>query len=281
MHSAHRAPSTAAPTPSDVDVRGRLTGTPLVVMLDVDGTLAPIVSRPEDAAVPDETRAAVAVLAARAHTTVVLVSGRAAGDARRIVAVSNVWVIGNHGAETVAPDGDETVDPQVAPYEAAMAQARSTLRSLLAPVRGAFVEDKRWTLSVHYRLVDPNVVPRVQSTATRVARDLGLRVHEGKMVHEVRPPVRVDKGTAVFALATRLGGLAADASLVFAGDDRTDEDAFRVLRHRAPRAVTVRVTEGPTAETVAEFTVADPPAMRAFLEELGRSAPAAGVARAS
>lgn len=258
--------------PLEADTRDRLAGRPLVVMLDVDGTLAPIVSRPEEAAVPPETRAAVAVLATRPHTTIALVSGRAAGDARRMVAVSNVWVIGNHGAEIVDPDGEEAVDPQVAPYEQAMAQARETLRGLLAPVQGALVEDKRWTLSVHYRLVDPKVVGRVQSTVSGVARDLGLRVHEGKMVHEVRPPVRVDKGTAVFALAGRLGGLADGASLLFAGDDRTDEDAFRVLRHRAPRAVTVRVAEDGAADTVAEFTVADPPAILRLLEELGRPA---------
>ena len=256
--------------PLDPDTRTRLAGAPLVVMLDVDGTLAPIVSRPEDAAVPPETRAAVAVLAARDDTVVALVSGRAAGDARRIVAVSNVWVIGNHGAEVVAPTGEETVDPQVAPYESAMANARRTLAALLAPVHGALVEDKRWTLSVHYRQVDPQIVPRVQTTVAHVAREHGLRIHEGKMVHEVRPPVRVDKGTAVFALATRLGALAPAASLLFVGDDRTDEDAFRVLRHRAPHAVTVRVLDDSAADTVAEFTVPGPPAVRQLLDELGR-----------
>lgn len=252
------------------DVRARLSGTPLVVMLDVDGTLAPIAPRPEEAAVPPETRRAVAALAARDGVHVALVSGRAAGDARRMVAVSNVWVIGNHGAEVVSPSGEELVDPQVAPFESAMAQARTTLAQLLEPVQGAIVEDKRWTLSIHYRQTDPNIVPRVQACVDRVATRLGLRVHEGKMVCEVRPPVRVDKGTAVYSLAQRLGGLDEGAGLLFAGDDRTDEDAFRVLRYRAPAAVTVRVAEDARAETVAEFTVPDPPAVRELLVELAR-----------
>jgi trehalose-phosphatase len=251
-------------------VRARLSGTPLVVMLDVDGTLAPIAPRPEEATVPPETRRAVAALAARDGVQVALVSGRAAGDARRMVAVSNVWVIGNHGAEVVSPSGEEIVDPQVAPFEPAMAQARTTLSQLLGPVQGAIVEDKRWTLSVHYRQADPKVVPRVQACVDRVATELGLRVHEGKMVFEVRPPVRVDKGTAVFSLAQRLGGLAEGASLLFAGDDRTDEDAFRVLRYRAPLTVTVRVAEDGRAETVAEFTVPDPTAIRQLLEGLAK-----------
>jgi len=264
-----RAPRSLLPL--EPDVRARLDGTPLVVMLDVDGTLAPIVARPEEAAVPAATRRSVAVLATRPATHVALVSGRAAGDARRMVAVSNVWVVGNHGAEVVSPTGEESVDPLVAPHEAAVAQARATLGRLLAPVAGVLVEDKRWTLSVHYREVDPQVVPLVQVSVQRVAQELGLRVHEGKMVYEVRAPVRVDKGSAVLALAQRLGGLREGAALLFVGDDRTDEDAFRVLRHRAAHALTVRVAEGAPTDTVAEFTVRDPAAVRELLDVLAHA----------
>ena len=256
----------AALLPLSDDVRGRLAGDPCVVMLDVDGTLAPIAPRPEEAAVPDETRRVVAALAARRSVHLALVSGRAAGDARRMVSVSNVWVVGNHGAEVVDPDGESAVDPQVAPYEQAIARARRTLSQLLGPVPGVIVEDKHWTLSVHHRQADPGVLPRLQSTVHRVAQENGLAVHDGKMVFEVRPPVRVDKGTAVFALAQRLGALETGASVLFVGDDRTDEDAFRMLRARVPGAVTVRV--GDPEGTVAEFVVPDPPAVRAFLEEV-------------
>lgn len=258
--------------PLEPDARARLEGAPRVVMLDVDGTLAPIVARPEDATVPAETRRAVAALAARDGTHVALVSGRAAGDARRMVAVSNVWVIGNHGAEVVAPTGEESVDPQVAPYEQAMAQARAELVGVLAPVPGVVVEDKRWTLSVHYRRADPHVVPRLRLCVERVAQERGLRIHDGKMVLELRPPVRVDKGTAVYSLAQRLGALADGATLLFVGDDRTDEDAFRVLRHRAAHAVTVRVAEGLAADTVAEFTVPGTDAVRELLDALAHPA---------
>jgi trehalose-phosphatase len=250
------------------DVRRRLDGRPLVVLLDVDGTLAPIAPRPEEATVPVETRRVVAALAARPAVHVALVSGRTAADARRMVAVSNVWVIGNHGAETVSPDGDELVDAGVAPFERAIAHARHELAALLAAVPGVLVEDKRWTLSVHYRLADPQLVPRVQATVERIAHEHGLRMAGGKMVFEVRPPVRVDKGTAVLTLAQRLGGLAPDAALLFVGDDRTDEDAFRALRLRAARAVTVRVSDDPAAPTAAEFRLSDPVAVRRLLEEL-------------
>lgn len=263
--TAPTAPSALLPLAAGV--RERLVGTPCVVMLDVDGTLAPIAPRPEDAAVPPETRRAVASLASRPSVRVALVSGRAAADAREMVGVPGVWVVGNHGAESVAPDGSRRVDSRVAPFEGAIRQARDSLASLLAPVTGSLVEDKRWTLSVHYRLVDPALVPDLQATVERVAAGLGLRVHQGKMVCEVRPPVEVDKGTAVLELAGVLGALAEGSSLVFMGDDRTDEDAFQILRSHAPRAVTVRVAEE-VATTAAEFVVPSPVAVRSFLEAL-------------
>ena len=258
---------TAALLPLTPQVERRVLGSPLIVMLDVDGTLAPIAPRPEEALVPPSTRRAVAALAAREGVQVALVSGRAAADARRMVAVANVWVVGNHGCEVVSPEGESIVDPQVAPYRGALAQAARAIAERVRPVPGVIVEDKVWTLSVHYRLAEPSLIPRLRSSVSEVVVRHGLRMTEGKAVLEVRPPASVHKGTAVLALANRLGGLEPDASLVFAGDDRTDEDAFRALRGKNPRAVTIRVAEE-EVDTAAEFTVAGPDAMRAFLEWL-------------
>lgn len=255
---------TAPLLPLDDRVAERLARSPLILLLDVDGTLAPIVERPELAAVPPETQRAVAALAAIEGVTVSLVSGRAAADARRMVGVGNVWAVGNHGAETIGPDGDVLVDPLVAPHEQGMTRTARALDQLLEPVHGVIVEDKRWTLSIHYRLADPEVVPRVRATVERVATEAGLVVHEGKKVLEVRPPVRVDKGTAVLALARRLGG--EDGGVLFAGDDRTDEDAFRALRSQLPEAITVRIAPSEELPTVAAWALADPDEMRRFLE---------------
>lgn len=249
------------------EVEGRVRGRPFVVMLDVDGTLAPIVDRPEAASVPDDTRRAVAALAVREGVHVALVSGRAASDARRLVGVAATWVIGNHGCEVVSPEGESSVDPRVAPYRPAMARVAGRLRAQIASVPGVVLEDKTWTLSVHYRLADPAVVPRLRAAIENVIEAPGLLLAEGKMVFEVRPPVTVHKGTAVLALAERLGGLAEGASLLFAGDDRTDEDAFRSLRAREPDAVTIRVADT-EVETAAEFVLPDPDAVRELLQRL-------------
>jgi trehalose 6-phosphate phosphatase len=249
----------------------RLAGTPLVIMLDVDGTLAPLAPRPDAAVVPAETRRAIATLAARDNVHVVLVSGRAAADARRMVSALHVWVIGNHGFEITGPDGEELVDQQVAHFRPAVAQAARRLAPQVAPVPGVFLEDKGWTLSVHYRLADPAVGPRLRAAVEETVAHLGLRLTLGKQVLEVRPPVRVDKGTAVLLLGLKLGGFADSASLVFIGDDQTDEDAFRALRARSAAPVTVRVIHGDeSTPTAAEFSACDPLEVRAFLEWLVR-----------
>src|SRR5688500_4320007 len=213
-----------SPTPLVLgpELARRLSGTPCLVMLDVDGTLAPIVERHDEASVPPATQRAVATLAARPDVHVALVSGRSVAVARRMVGVERVWAVGNHGSETMTPDGNLEIDPQVAAYQPAVAKVASTLEPLIAMVPGVVLEDKTWTLSVHFRLADPGVVPRLRGAITELTRRHGLRLMEGKMIFEIRPPVQVDKGTAVLALAEKLGGTVPGASVLFAGDDTTD-----------------------------------------------------------
>jgi trehalose-phosphatase len=265
--------ATDAGGPTEVEAEqvipaARLAGRPLLLMLDVDGTLAPIAPHPSLARVPDETRDILAKLAGRPRVLVVVVSGRAAHDARRMVGVENLWTIGNHGAEVISPSGEVTVDPAVARYAAPMSRVAETLQPALAGFDGVVLENKEWTLSIHYRLVDDAVVPQLQDLVKDSAERNGLLVTQGKRVIEIRPPVNVDKGTAIRRLAERLGAFAPDASLLFAGDDATDEDAFQMLRAELPRAVTIHV--GDNTKTAAEFSLATPERVRALLERIAR-----------
>jgi trehalose-phosphatase len=243
----------------------RLRGTPLLVLLDLDGTLAPIAPRPDDAEVPSATREVLETLAAQPGVSVAIVSGRGAADARRVASLRDAWVIGNHGLELITPGGKVVVDPLVEPYGPTLSAVARELESQLADVRGILVENKVWSLSVHYRLADDADVPKVQRAVETLVRDHALRLTAGKRIFEVRAPVRIDKGTAVLKLSLQLGALGEHASTFFAGDDVTDEDAFRQLRARAPRAVTVRVSGEEQRPTAAEFSVADTDEMRELL----------------
>jgi trehalose-phosphatase len=230
-----------------------------VILLDVDGTLSPIAPRPEDATVPPATRAAVAALVQARGTHVALVSGRGASDARRLVGVEGVWAIGNHGLETIAPNGALTVDERVAPFADSLRRVREAATIAAGSVAGAHVEDKGATLSVHYRQVaDDAGIARLERAVITAANESGLRVTHGRKVIEVRPPVAVDKGTAVLALADQLGASGASASILFAGDDVTDEDAMRALRGWRSGVVTIHVEGEEPRETDAEFRAGSP-----------------------
>jgi trehalose 6-phosphate phosphatase len=253
--------------PLTASVARRLSGRPFLMFLDVDGTLAPIAERPEYAIVPPTTQRIVSELTKSAHTHVVIISGRSARDARRLIGVPEVWVIGNHGIEVARPNAEPTVRHDIAPFERAIADAVEECNRIADSAPGVIVEDKRWTLSVHHRLADPAIVPAVSSHVAQVAQRLGLRVTVGKEVLEMRPPVEVSKGTAAVELSRELGALADTASLFCAGDDRTDEDAFVDLRIAQPLAVTVRVASSDApATTAAEFEVGDTDEMRTLLE---------------
>ena len=258
------SPAFAAPL-SHAALEPLASASPLLLLFDIDGTLAPIAPRPQDAAVPDAARRALASLAALPDVRVGLVTGRSADDGARLVSVPGLWVIGNHGVETVDPDGTRHIDPAALAFAEPLARAADALAPLVAATPGTLLEDKRWSLSLHYRLA-PAAEPRLRTAAEHVARVEKLRLGEGSAVLEVRIPVEVDKGTAVLTLARRLGAAAPGAAVLFAGDDRTDEDAFRRLAP-LPGAVTIRVG-APEVATHARWRVDAPAAVHALLESL-------------
>jgi trehalose-phosphatase len=246
----------------------RLGGRPLLLVLDIDGTMSPIASRPESAVVPAATQRVLRELSHTDGVHVAVITGRAVEDARRLVGVPGIWIIGNHGMEVAPPDRPAVVHADVARYAGQIAAASARASEIARNKPGIVVEDKRWTLSVHHRLSHPRIVPGLTGEIATVARELGLKLTHGKEVIELRPPVSIDKGTAAVEIAHALGALDDGASLLSAGDDRTDEDMFRALRDRHPASVTVRVGSrtGAPVETAAEFCVEDPDGIRELLD---------------
>jgi trehalose 6-phosphate phosphatase len=197
------------------------------ILTDIDGTIAPITLKPEDAAVPEHTRELLRSLAER-YALVGGISGRRALDARRIVGLDELAYSGNHGFELLLP-GDEEVrpDPSLDGHEDdAPAFVAELDRSELERV-GIRTEDKGAIVGLHWRGAENEGA--AESLAHEIASESewqGLVPHRGRKVLEIRPNVPINKGIAVAAL---LASRPIDAAL-YAGDDRTDVDAFTALR---------------------------------------------------
>ncbi len=195
---------------------------PACIFTDIDGTLSPIVPDPTAATVPAATRTALQTLAER--ITVVALTGRSVAQAQEMVGLDTVVYSGNHGAEWWE-EGAASIEPAAEPYLERMQEiAKAVERGITTP--GALLEDKGVSLSVHYRnTAEPDAV-RSDILDFLDAHAKGMSIREGKMVVEVRPPVELSKGEAVRSF-TRRKGL---ASALVLGDDRTDAEAFAVVR---------------------------------------------------
>jgi trehalose-phosphatase len=201
----------------------------MLVALDFDGTLSPIVPRPGEAALLEGLEAPLRRLADREDTVVAVVSGRGLADVRARVKLDGVYYAGNHGFEIEGP-GLDRVHEAARVARPALEETAAALAAALEQEPGAEVEDKTWTLSVHYRRAErEGAEARVREAVDRHARREGLRITEGKKILEIRPDVEWHKGTATRFLLDVLarGG---DLPAIFIGDDRTDEDAFAVVR---------------------------------------------------
>jgi trehalose 6-phosphate phosphatase len=197
------------------------------VLCDVDGTLAPIVSDPEDAAVPPRTQATLRELARR-YALVACVSGRRAVEARSLVGVDELAYAGNHGLELLTPGASEAIlEPAIEEGGRAVRQFVHDLEAdALSPSR-LRLEDKGPIQALHWRgASDEEAAERRARRIADEARQAGLEPHWGRKVLEIRPASGIDKGTAVQRL---LADHRIEQAL-FAGDDRTDLDAFRALR---------------------------------------------------
>lgn len=246
--------------------QGRAEQGRLLLGLDFDGTLAPIVPVPDDATMLPAAAEALRALADRADTVLAIVSGRGLADVRARVREERAFFAGNHGFEIEGPglrhriDAAERLRPE-------LRVLTERLRHELEHIPGAEVEDKGITVSIHYRRVaDPVQAEQVRDLADREARRSGIRATHGKRVVELRPPLDWHKGRALEFLIDTLSS-SGPVYPVFIGDDVTDEDAFRAVRARGGLAVLVASPENPR-DTVADARVGSPEELVPFLDAI-------------
>lgn len=245
------------------DIADRLAGKRVAVFLDFDGTLTPIVARPDLAVLSEETREVVRRLAAVASTAVI--SGRDRTDVARLVGIDGLVYAGSHGFDIAGPDA-MTLRHEAG--EAVLPALESAFRRLAQQVgtrTGVVLESKRFSLAVHHRLVAEREVPALERAVDAVVKDHPkLRKTRGKKVFELMPRIDWNKGTAVLWLMDAWGLEGDKAVAIYLGDDTTDEDAFAVMR---TRGVGVLVAEAPRP-TRARYRLRNPEEVRRFLDQL-------------
>src|SRR5215211_3043832 len=249
-----------------------LAGKTPAVFLDYDGTLTPIVDRPEDAVISESMREAVRGLAGRC--TVCVVSGRDRPVVQSLMGVDDLVVAGSHGFDIWSPEGGEIEHDAAVGSEELLDRVTARLRDELASIEGALVEPKKASVAAHYRLVSEAERSAVEAAVERLLADHPeeLKVTPGKMVYELQPKLDWDKGKAVLYL---LGALDLDRDDVvpfYIGDDITDEHAFEALSGRGIGVFVGRADDPEVGgrTTAADFVLDSTEEVERFLDTLAR-----------
>ncbi len=252
-------------------LRDILARRPLALCSDIDGTLSPIVPRPEDARLFRGCRRLLEGLSA-GGMRIVLITGRSLADARRLVGLEGVAYAANHGL-TVWLDGREESSPEVGRYVDLARGVLAELSRLEFP--GVRLEDKGPVVALHYRQAPDETSARdaILSALGASPAAKAFRVQEGRKVIELRPPLPVDKGTALAAMVERLDL----RGVLCLGDDVTDIDMFRSLSRLrgeglSGAAVAVRSEETtPELLKAADYVVEGVSGVRRLLSEVLRA----------
>jgi trehalose 6-phosphate phosphatase len=243
----------------------------ILLLTDYDGTLTPIVERPEMANLPESTRLMLEALAQRYDFTVGVISGRALADLKERIGISGIIYAGNHGLEIEGP-GISFVNPVAGELKPIFRIMHYVLSQALGTIKGVFVENKGLSLSIHYRLIGEHrdgEVERIVKHVVGGAEAAGqAKITSGKKVYEVRPAVTWDKGKAVKLLMERYGKGSRKGELlpIFLGDDLTDEDGFRFIENSGSGISVFVGEEG--QDSTARYFLKSPSEVATFLDLL-------------
>lgn len=260
-------------------------GQKIVVFLDYDGTLSNIAPNPEEAFMTNKMRVALLEVA-RCFPTAII-SGRCRNKVYDFVRLDNVYYAGSHGLDIAAPlqslkygdpkhqnkvvdkKGNEVVLFQPAQkYLPEIQKMRGVLNEKTKSLKGVVIEDNKFCISVHFRHVCNEDFYLLEGQVKSVLQEYqDFRLSKGKMVFEIRPDIEWDKGHALEYLLETLGfSSTSDVLPIYIGDDRTDEDAFKVMRNRG-QGYPIVVSSAPK-DTMASYSLRDPTEVNKFLLRL-------------
>ena len=250
-----------------------------LLFLDYDGTLTPIAAKPQMAQLSPQTREVLERISHHGFFKLAIISGRSLSETKALVGLENIVYAGNHGLEIECPPGQRQgqsseaisfIHPAAMEFTPLLKRLEQRLNEELANIDGILIENKGLTLSIHYRLVKETDMGKVRKSFQGVTEcgDMKdkLKVTDGKKVLEVRPPVEWNKGSAIEWLLDvygRQGSLS-----IFAGDDVTDEDGFKVMRKVSGISIFVGEEK---ASTSANYYLNSPEELCCWLEKLAQS----------
>lgn len=236
----------------------------LVFFLDYDGTLTPIVDRPDYAILDEEMRMTVRALAEK--YSVAIVSGRMREDVQKLVGIQGIFYAGSHGCDIDGP-GVSMVQPKVKDLIPVINDVIAFLSEKLNNIPNILIEEKKFSVAVHYRLVDEKYLEKIKEVVSLVISDnKKLKLMKGKMVFEILPDIDWDKGKAIQWIMKALGISWSEASVIYIGDDVTDENAFRAIRTRGT-GILVTKTDNPSS---ADFKLNSPTEVKKLFNDVFR-----------
>ncbi|OQA56253.1 MAG: Trehalose-phosphate phosphatase [Candidatus Omnitrophica bacterium ADurb.Bin277] len=240
----------------------------LLICLDYDGTLTPIVSRPSLARLSLQAKKTLAALARMPGLEVAVLSGRSLTDIEKLVGIKGLHYIGNHGLERKI-GGVVDIDSYAIRFRGFILKLTEELRRALKTIPGVMIENKTYSLSVHYRNISSRDLPRARRIFRSVWSDfpaqIFFQIRSGKKVWEVRPVYGCsDKGKAVRLLIAALAGSGrGEMTTVYIGDDNTDEDAFSSLKNSD-----ISIHVGNSSRTKARFRLRSSEDVLDFLQSV-------------
>lgn len=238
----------------------------IALFLDYDGTLTPIVKKPEAAWLPEKTAAVIEELSQ--SCPVAVISGRGLDDIRKRVNVEEIYYAGSHGFEILDPEDRELGNHEFADFLPKLDQAEEALQGRLKDISGANIERKKFSIAVHYREAAESAIDAIEAVVEKLCDEMDmLRMTRGKKIFEIHPDVDWHKGQALRLILSSLNSSEKGFLPVYIGDDVTDEDAFESIRKEG---IGICVTEDSTQKTSAHYRLNDSEEVYDFLVSLSR-----------
>jgi trehalose-phosphatase len=233
----------------------------LLLMLDYDGTLTPIVSRPQDAILSESTRNLIVRLSRLENIKIFIISGRSLKEIRKLVGITNIGYVGNHGFELKLPGRKPRLFYTKKDIKN-ICKVKKWFYKQIGKIPGIILEDKGPILAIHYRRAGKKVGEKIKELASASAEVISrFNIVYGKKVVELRPRKDYNKGAIVSMFKKCVNN---KTVLVYIGDDKTDEDAFKVLGKDDFAVFVGRSSE----HSWARHFLRDSRSVRKFLEKL-------------